>query len=91
MKDRLGIFWIHAVNDLRIKYLKSKVAKIKKQIRDAKYHASGRARLAYWNNRDVRLARKRLWQKNNLERRQLQYQIRKLNIKLKKVIQQKGV
>jgi hypothetical protein len=88
MKDKLGIYWIHAVNNLRISYIKCKIAKIKKQIRDTKYHASGRARLAYWKNRDVRLARKRLWQKNNLERRQLQYQIRKLNNKLNKIIQQ---
>jgi hypothetical protein len=88
MKDRIGIYWIHAVNDLRIKYIKCKISKIKKQLRDTKYHASGRARLAYWNNRDARLARKRLWQKNNLERRQLQYQIRKLSNKLNKIIQQ---
>lgn len=89
MKDKLGIFWIKSVNDLRIKYLRHKVNKLKKQIYDIKYRADGRAVAAYWRNRSKRLETKRKWQANNLQRRKLQYEIRKLKYKLEKVIQHK--
>jgi hypothetical protein len=82
--NKSGIFWSRAANALRIKYLTSKARKIKKQLSDLYYRASGRAVAAYWRNRDKRLATKRLWEKRNKERRLIQYKIYKLKNKLEK-------
>jgi hypothetical protein len=100
MLDKSGIFSIKGLDNLKINYFKkickrlaSKIWRIKnweylreyKKKYDRQYIDSKRAVVAYWNNREKRLATKRIWEAKNKERRYLMRKINDYKHKLKQL------